>query len=253
MSTSSALLKGSGSANFSGMWPRMQPVVLKLLKQERVSRDEWQDLFWWASTQWPLCISSYTHTYIHTYIHTYTQVFWAYRYYNIASLFYTPSSLSHILHTQSPSPSHFTHRDVHTVCSWDEKAAQKIQRALEEEILRFTKDVQSVNTRAWSYAANTLLLFLFSFSLFLLLLLFLLYFLIHLFHLLLVLLPSSSSCSSSSLSSFLFSYLPPSPPPLPHLSVYYNIRKRVRCSRRIFWSGASSLLSVHTYPNRFKR
>ena len=46
MSTSSALLKGSGSANFSGMWPRMQPVVLKLLKQERVSRDEWQDLFW---------------------------------------------------------------------------------------------------------------------------------------------------------------------------------------------------------------
>ena len=50
MRTSSALLKGSGSvnfsgsANFSGMWPRMQPVVLTLLKQERVSRDEWQDL-----------------------------------------------------------------------------------------------------------------------------------------------------------------------------------------------------------------
>ena len=42
------LLSSSGSANFSGMWPRMQPVVLKLLKQERVSRDEWQeqDLFW---------------------------------------------------------------------------------------------------------------------------------------------------------------------------------------------------------------
>ena len=43
------LLSSSGSANFSGMWPRMQPVVLKLLKQERVPHDEWQDLFWWAS------------------------------------------------------------------------------------------------------------------------------------------------------------------------------------------------------------
>ena len=36
-------------------------------------------------------------------------------------------------------------RDVHTVCSWDEKAAHKIQKALEEEILKFTEDVQAVS------------------------------------------------------------------------------------------------------------
>ena len=44
--TVSPLLRGSGSTNFGAMWPRMQPVVLKLLKQEQVSRDQWQDLFW---------------------------------------------------------------------------------------------------------------------------------------------------------------------------------------------------------------
>ena len=44
---------------------------------------------------------------------------------------------------QSSSPAL---RDVHNVCSWDEKAAQKIQKALEEEILSFTKDVQFVST-----------------------------------------------------------------------------------------------------------
>ena len=159
----------------------------------------------------------------------------------IASL-HTPLSLSHILHTLDLPLSHISHRDVHTVCSWDEKAAQKIQRALEEEILRFTKDVQSVNTCGIHVYHEVMLLpsfsSSFSFSLFLLLLLlllFLLYFFVHLF-------------------SFL-----PSPPCFPSplllllLSVYYNIRKRVRCSRHIFWSGASSLLSVRTYPNHFKR
>ena len=45
----SALLKGQGSTKFSERWPVMQPVVLKLLKQEQVTRDEWQDLFWWAT------------------------------------------------------------------------------------------------------------------------------------------------------------------------------------------------------------
>ena len=54
MSTSSALFKGSGSVNFSGMWPRMQPVVSKLLRQERVFRDEWQDLRVLVSLYWPL-------------------------------------------------------------------------------------------------------------------------------------------------------------------------------------------------------
>ena len=27
----------------------MKPVVLKLLRQQHVSRDEWQDLFWYVS------------------------------------------------------------------------------------------------------------------------------------------------------------------------------------------------------------
>ena len=47
-STQSALLRGSGSTNFKDMWPKMQPVVIKLLKQEQISRAEWQDLFWYA-------------------------------------------------------------------------------------------------------------------------------------------------------------------------------------------------------------
>ena len=41
-----SLLKGPGSTKFADRWPDMQPVVLKLLKQEHVTRDEWQNLFW---------------------------------------------------------------------------------------------------------------------------------------------------------------------------------------------------------------
>lgn len=47
-STMSALLKGQGSTKFADRWPEMKPVVLKLLKQEPVTRNEWQDLFWFA-------------------------------------------------------------------------------------------------------------------------------------------------------------------------------------------------------------
>ena len=42
----SSLLRGPGSTKFGDRWPDMQPVVLKLLKQEHVTRDEWQNLFW---------------------------------------------------------------------------------------------------------------------------------------------------------------------------------------------------------------
>ena len=45
-SAMSSLLKGPGSTKFADKWPDMQPVVLKLLKQEHVTRDEWQNLFW---------------------------------------------------------------------------------------------------------------------------------------------------------------------------------------------------------------
>lgn len=46
MSTTSALLKGQGSTRFADRWPEMRPVVLKLLNQVQVTRDEWQNLFW---------------------------------------------------------------------------------------------------------------------------------------------------------------------------------------------------------------
>lgn len=46
MAATSALLKGQGSTKFTDRWPGMRPVVLKLLKQEHVTREEWQDLFW---------------------------------------------------------------------------------------------------------------------------------------------------------------------------------------------------------------
>ena len=67
---------------------------------------------------------------------------------------------SHIL-LHPPSPSHFTHRDVHTVCSWDEKAAQKIQRALEEKITQIYKRCAIgkhtwFTCSSWSYAATPL-------------------------------------------------------------------------------------------------
>ena len=35
-------------------------------------------------------------------------------------------------------------REVHSVCSWDEKASSKIQKALEQEILTFIADAQKV-------------------------------------------------------------------------------------------------------------
>ncbi|KAL8606036.1 Cullin-5 [Nucella lapillus] len=35
-----------GQCKFEEKWPIMEPTVLKLLRQESVSRDEWQDLFW---------------------------------------------------------------------------------------------------------------------------------------------------------------------------------------------------------------
>ena len=46
------MLKGTGSpqSQFKDKWPEMKPVVLKLLKQEHVSREEWQDLFWYVDS-----------------------------------------------------------------------------------------------------------------------------------------------------------------------------------------------------------
>ena len=54
-----------------------------------------------------------------------------------------PHSLTHCLSARLASRG--IYRDVHTVCSWDEKAAHKIQKALEEEILKFTENVQTVS------------------------------------------------------------------------------------------------------------
>ena len=40
------MLKDKGQLQFEDKWPSMRPTVLKLLRQEHVSRAEWQDLFW---------------------------------------------------------------------------------------------------------------------------------------------------------------------------------------------------------------
>jgi len=40
------MLKQQGQTQFEDKWPSMRPTVLKLLRQEPVSRSEWQDLFW---------------------------------------------------------------------------------------------------------------------------------------------------------------------------------------------------------------
>ena len=51
MSKPSGLLKNQSDnkhSQFQEKWPKMRPVVLKLLRQQHVSRDEWQDLFWYA-------------------------------------------------------------------------------------------------------------------------------------------------------------------------------------------------------------
>lgn len=41
-----AMLKDKGQLQFEDNWPSMRPTILKLLRQEPVSRSEWQDLFW---------------------------------------------------------------------------------------------------------------------------------------------------------------------------------------------------------------
>ncbi len=63
---------------FEEQWPKMQPSIVKLLRQEPVNKSEWHDLF------------------------------------------YT----------------------VHTVCMWDEKAAQKIFKALQDNIADFIRQAQ---------------------------------------------------------------------------------------------------------------
>ncbi|KAJ8027304.1 Cullin-5 [Holothuria leucospilota] len=46
MAAASPMLKEKQEINFEEEWVDMQPTVLKLLRQENVSRAEWQDLFW---------------------------------------------------------------------------------------------------------------------------------------------------------------------------------------------------------------
>lgn len=35
-----------GQSQFEDRWPSMRPTALKLLRQEPVTKAEWQDLFW---------------------------------------------------------------------------------------------------------------------------------------------------------------------------------------------------------------
>jgi len=43
------LFQQQGQLQFEDKWPSMRPTVLKLLHQEPVSRNEWQDLFWYET------------------------------------------------------------------------------------------------------------------------------------------------------------------------------------------------------------
>ena len=40
------MLKEKNQPQFEDKWPSMRPTILKLLRQEAVSRAEWHDLFW---------------------------------------------------------------------------------------------------------------------------------------------------------------------------------------------------------------
>jgi cullin-5 len=40
------MLKDKSQPVFEDKWPSMRPTILKLLRQEAVSRVEWHDLFW---------------------------------------------------------------------------------------------------------------------------------------------------------------------------------------------------------------
>ncbi len=42
----SVKFQAQGQLQFEDKWPSMRPTVLKLLRQEPVTRSEWQDLFW---------------------------------------------------------------------------------------------------------------------------------------------------------------------------------------------------------------
>lgn len=66
---------------FEEQWPLMRPTILKLLRQEPVSRAEWHELFW----------------------------------------------------------------SVHMVCLWDEKSHAKMYKALQDDILEFIKQAQTVS------------------------------------------------------------------------------------------------------------
>ena len=48
------------------------------------------------------------------------------------------------VHTHTHTHTHTLCRDVHSVCSWDEKASVKIHKALEQEILAFIHEAQQV-------------------------------------------------------------------------------------------------------------
>ena len=40
------MLKDPNTPVFEEKWPSMRPTILKLLRQEAVSKTEWHDLFW---------------------------------------------------------------------------------------------------------------------------------------------------------------------------------------------------------------
>lgn len=85
----------------------MRPIVLKLLRQESVTKQQWFDLFSCVSLQL---------------VHVWSRDSLA-----------PPTDWGVSFHS-----------DVHAVCLWDDKGPAKIHQALKEDILDFIKQAQAV-------------------------------------------------------------------------------------------------------------
>lgn len=100
--------QNKGSLQFEDKWDLMRPIVLKLLRQESVTKQQWFDLFSYVYLP-PVEVC--------------------------ASELLCGFSLIFIVHF---------HSDVHAVCLWDDKGPAKIHQALKEDILDFIKQAQAV-------------------------------------------------------------------------------------------------------------
>lgn len=101
--------QNKGSLQFEDKWDLMRPIVLKLLRQESVTKQQWFDLFSYV------CLPSACGSL------------------RVGAFLWLLADF--IVHV---------HSDVHAVCLWDDKGPAKIHQALKEDILDFIKQAQAV-------------------------------------------------------------------------------------------------------------